>query len=44
MPGRARLPVAHPQNKGMVLTWATQIRALACFNRALVQASEEEHR
>ena len=42
--GWSRLPVAHPQDKDRILTWATQIRALAYFNRALVQASEEEHR
>ena len=42
--GWHRLPVAHPMQPGKVLTWASQVHALSFFNRALVAASQEEHR
>ena len=42
--GRSRLPVLDPQNETQVIAWATHVRALRTYNRALVRMSEEEHR
>lgn len=42
--GHDRLPVIDPQNPGSIIGWASQNRALRAYNRALVTASEEEHR
>ena len=42
--GHERLPVVDPADHMRIIAWASQIRALSYFNRALVAASEEEHR
>lgn len=42
--GHARLPVVDPRDPEKIIAWASQVRALRYFNRALVAASEEEHR
>ncbi len=42
--GYTRLPVVDPRDPGKIIAWASQVRALRYFNRALVAASEEEHR
>ncbi|MDN2567527.1 chloride channel protein [Aquibium sp. A9E412] len=42
--GHDRLPVVDPRDATRIIAWASHVRALRYFNRALVQASEEEHR
>ena len=42
--GHARLPVVDPRDPTTIIAWATQVRALSYFNKALIKASEEEHR
>lgn len=42
--GHDRLPVIDPADKTTVIAWASHIRALRLFNKALVEISEEEHR
>lgn len=42
--GHERLPVVDESDGRTIIAWADQIRALRYFNRALVAASEEEHR
>lgn len=42
--GHSRLPVIDPRDETRIIAWATHIHALRAYNRALVQASEEEHR
>lgn len=42
--GHSHLPVVDPANPDRVIAWASHVRALRYFNRALVDASEEEHR
>ena len=42
--GHQRLPVIEDQRDRRIVGWATQVRALARFNQALVDQSEEEHR
>lgn len=42
--GYSRLPVIDPRNPDRIIAWATQVKALTYFNRALVAASEEEHK
>ncbi len=41
--GHSRLPVVDPANPGKIIAWASHVRALRYFNRALIDASEEEH-
>ena len=42
--GHERLPVVDPRDGTTVIAWASQVRALRYFNKALVAASEEEHK
>lgn len=42
--GYNRLPVIDPREPETIIAWATQVKALTYFNRALVAASEEEHK
>lgn len=42
--GYDRLPVVDLQDPGRVIAFASHVRALRFFNRALVDISEEEHR
>ena len=42
--GYSRLPVIDPRKPDKIIAWATQVKALTYFNRALVAASEEEHK
>jgi CIC family chloride channel protein len=42
--GHARLPVIDERNPERIIGWATQVRALRYFNKALIDASVEEHR
>ena len=42
--GHARLPVVDPNDPAKIIAWASHVRALRYFNRALISASEEEHR
>lgn len=42
--GHDRLPVVDPRDGRTVVAWANQTKALRYFNKALVAASEEEHR
>lgn len=42
--GHDRLPVISPSDATRVIAWASHVAALRHFNRALVQASVEEHR
>ncbi len=42
--GAERLPVVANHDRSKILGFATQSRALAAFNRALIEASVEEHR
>ena len=42
--GRERLPVVDARDPERLVAWAYQVKALAAFNRALVQVSIEEHR
>lgn len=41
--GHEALAVIDPANPGQIAAWASQVRALRYFNRALVAASDEEH-
>ncbi len=42
--GHARLPVIDDREPEKIVGWATQVRALRYFNKALIDASVEEHR
>jgi CIC family chloride channel protein len=42
--GAERLPVVDPQDRSKIVGWANQVRALHLFNKALIDASVEEHR
>ena len=42
--GAERLPVVSPQDRREVVGWASQVGALAWFNKALIETSVEEHR
>ncbi|QBK31463.1 chloride channel protein [Roseitalea porphyridii] len=42
--GHSRLAVVDPREDTRIIAWATQVRALSYFNKALIQASVEEHR
>lgn len=42
--GEERLPVVHSHDRSKIVGWASQARALSCFNKALIDASVEEHR
>ncbi len=42
--GHQRLPVIDATDPGLIIGWATQVKALDFFNKALVDVSEEEHR
>ena len=42
--GHARLPVVDERDPARIITWATQMKALSYFNKALIDASVEEHR
>jgi len=41
--GHSCLPVIDPKRKNLIIGEATQVEALAYFNKSLVTASEEEH-
>ncbi|MGI9401634.1 MAG: CBS domain-containing protein, partial [Rhizobiaceae bacterium] len=41
--GYERLPVVEENARETIVGWADQVRALRYFNKALVEASEEEH-
>ncbi len=41
--GHERLPVVEEKAPDTIVGWADQVRALRYFNKALVEASEEEH-
>jgi len=41
--GLQRLPVFDENDETRLIAWASQVRALRYFNKALVDASEEEH-
>jgi len=42
--GAERLPVVSPSDRGKIVGWASQVRALALFNKLLIASSVEEHR
>ncbi len=42
--GHPKLPVIHESDGTTIIGWAEQVKALAYFNRKLIDASEEEHR
>jgi len=42
--GADRLPVVETHDRSKILGWASQSRALSRFNKALIEASVEEHR
>lgn len=42
--GHTRLPVVDERDPRKVIAWADQVRALRYFNKALIDASIEEHR
>jgi CIC family chloride channel protein len=42
--GNPRLPVVDPRAPQTPIAWASHVRALSNFNKALIAASEEEHR
>jgi CIC family chloride channel protein len=42
--GHARLPVVDERDPEKIIAWASQVRALRYFNKALIDASVEEHR
>lgn len=42
--GRAHLPVINETDDGRIIAWVSHVKALSYFNRALVDASVEEHR
>ncbi|MBL4891376.1 MAG: chloride channel protein [Rhizobiaceae bacterium] len=41
--GHKNLPVVDATNPDIIIAWASQLEALSYFNKALVNASEEEH-
>jgi CIC family chloride channel protein len=42
--GAERIPVVHHADRGKKIGWASQVRALARFNKELIASSVEEHR
>lgn len=42
--GAERLPVVDPADRGKIVGWASQVRALAAYNKELIASSVEEHR
>ncbi len=42
--GEERLPVVHANDRSKIIGWASQARALSCFNKELIDSSVEEHR
>ena len=42
--GAERVPVVDPNDRGKIVGWASQVRALAWFNKELIASSIEEHR
>ena len=42
--GHARLPVIDEKDPEKIIAWASQLRALRYFNKALIDVSVEEHR
>lgn len=42
--GHLRLPVVDERDDTRIIAWATQMKALQYFNKALIDASVEEHR
>ncbi|MGH6737354.1 MAG: chloride channel protein [Methyloceanibacter sp.] len=42
--GAERLPVVNPHDRSKIVGWASQVTALACFNKELIAANAEEHR
>jgi chloride channel protein, CIC family len=42
--GADRMPVVDPKDRSRIVGWASQARALSWFNKALIDASVEEHR
>jgi CIC family chloride channel protein len=42
--GAERIPVVDPNDRGKIVGWASQVRALAWFNKELIASSIEEHR
>jgi len=42
--GAERIPVVSPIDRGKIVGWARQLRALAWFNKELIALSVEEHR
>jgi CIC family chloride channel protein len=42
--GNRRLPVVDRRSPEVLVAWASHVRALSFFNKALIAASEEEHR
>jgi chloride channel protein, CIC family len=41
--GAERIPVVSPVDRGKIVGWARQLRALAWFNKELIASSVEEH-
>ena len=42
--GVARIPVVSASDQTGVIGWADRMTALSAYNRALIEAHEEEHR
>ena len=42
--GVERIPVVSPTDRARIVGWASQVAALARYNKALIEASVEEHR
>lgn len=42
--GRTRVPVTNPVDRAHLVGWATQVRALGRFNKALIESSVEQSR
>lgn len=42
--GEERLPVVNAKDRSKIIGWASQARALSCFNKKLIESSVEEHR
>jgi CIC family chloride channel protein len=42
--GAEHVPVVDPNDRGKIVGWASQVRALAWFNKELIASSIEEHR
>ena len=42
--GQSRLPVVDVRDRGKIIGWAEQVKALEHFNKRLIDVSEEEHR